>query len=78
MVENLTEWLFLCPNCFMPGEKEGPCTQCGTQVLKCRPGDPDDPCRRPLMDDHGRVRSRAPLWWLQRKVTRLMEYMQRE
>jgi len=56
--------VFLCPNCLLPAAEPGPCTRCGRQRVGCRPGDPDDPCRRPLMSLSGRVLTRAPLWWL--------------
>jgi len=67
----------LCPRCLLPGEEPGACPQCGTQRLTCRPGDPDDPCRRPLIDAAGRVQTRAPLWWLRFTVGRLTEYLER-
>ncbi|OGO13127.1 MAG: hypothetical protein A2Y93_03410 [Chloroflexi bacterium RBG_13_68_17] len=70
--------LYLCPRCLLPGEEPGLCPQCGTERLTCRPGDPDDPCRRPLMDAAGRVRTRAPLWWLRYTVGRLTEYLERD
>jgi hypothetical protein len=73
MSHDTTENIYLCPNCFTPADASGACLQCGAEVLECKPGDPDDPCRRPLMDSRGRVQTRAPLWWLQRTVTNLIE-----
>lgn len=70
--------IYLCPNCLLPGEKPGACPECGHARLGCRPGDPDDPCRRPLMDADGNVRSRAPFWWLQHTVTDLAEQIQKK
>jgi hypothetical protein len=58
------EQVYLCPRCLLAGDAAGPCPRCGQERLTCRPGDPDDPCRRPWIDAHGRVRTRAPLWWL--------------
>jgi hypothetical protein len=68
--------IHLCPRCLMPGDESGPCPVCGTERIYCRPGDPDDPCRRPLIDKEGRVRTRAPLWWLRHTVTRLLDLQQ--
>jgi hypothetical protein len=70
--------MHLCPRCLAPGDESGPCPVCGTERIHCRPGDLDDPCRRPLMDKDGRVRTRAPLWWLRHTVTRLTELQQED
>ena len=67
--------IFLCPQCLVASDAPGACTRCGRERLTCRPGDPDDPCRRPLIDAAGRVRSRAPLWWLRHTVTRLTDHL---
>jgi len=74
MLEQVSQ-IFLCPNCLSPGEAAGACVNCGTEVLTCRPGDPDDPCRRPLINAEGKVLTRAPLWWLQHKVRPLVEQL---
>jgi hypothetical protein len=66
--------LYLCPRCLLPGESPGPCPRCGGPRLTCRPGDPDDPCRRPLIDPQGQVRTRAPLWWLQQTMRPLARF----
>lgn len=65
---------FLCPKCFTVGRKSGPCPNCGASVLHCKPGDPDDPCRKPLMDARGEVRTRAPLWWLIKNIPELARF----
>lgn len=67
--------IYLCPRCLNPGEKEGPCSVCGTEVLHCRPGEPDDPCRRPLQDREGKIRTRAPRWWLEHQLGSLMDQL---
>ena len=72
----MDEQLYLCPNCFVAGGEPGNCPNCGTLRVGCRPGDPDDPCRRPLIDSRGMVRTRAPLWWLRYTVTQLTDYIQ--
>jgi hypothetical protein len=63
--------IYLCPNCFTPGDKPGACPECGTMRVGCRPGDPDDPSRKPIIDENGHVRTRAPLWWLRYTVSQL-------
>ncbi len=67
------EQVYLCANCMLPGDSPGPCPRCGRERLTCRPGDPDDPCRRPWIDAQGQVRTRAPLWWLTKTVGPLAE-----
>lgn len=69
------EHIYLCPGCLSAAEGSGACSNCGTTVIECRPGDPDDPCRRPLMNQDGEVLTRAPVWWLQHGVSELMEYL---
>jgi hypothetical protein len=68
--------VFLCPRCLLAGDTPGPCQRCGGERLSCRPGGADDPCRRPLIDAQGRVRTRAPLWWLRQSVSPLTEYLE--
>ena len=63
--------VYLCARCLLAGDAPGPCPRCGQERLTCRPGDPDDPCRRPWIDAAGKVRTRAPLWWL--KQTMVLE-----
>lgn len=71
------EPVYLCPNCYTAGDAPGPCSSCGHQVVECRPGDADDPCRRPLEDGQGRIRTRAPRWWLEKTLPGLMEILGR-
>lgn len=67
--------LYLCVNCLIPAEQAGQCEACGRERILCKPGDLSDPCRRPLMDAQGRVRTRAPIWWLKHRVGRLIDYL---
>jgi hypothetical protein len=62
------EAFFLCPRCLSAAESPGKCQRCGVERLGCRPGEVDDPCRRPLMSPDGRILTRAPLWWLRFSV----------
>jgi hypothetical protein len=67
--------ILLCPGCLTPAEAPGACEHCGTTVIECRPGEADDPCRRPLMNRNGKVLTRAPIWWLQHRVGSLIDYL---
>jgi hypothetical protein len=68
MAQELQPAICLCPNCLTPAVEPGPCHVCGHERLVCRPGDPDDPCRKPLMTANGRIKTQAPLWWLLKTV----------
>ena len=66
---------YLCLNCLTPAEEAGVCQRCGGERVGCRPGSPEDPCRRPLMDAEGRIRTRAPLWWLRKSIPGFSKYL---
>jgi hypothetical protein len=68
---------YLCPRCLTPGDSPGSCSVCGTERLRCCPGENNDPCRRPLIES-GMVRTRAPLWWLQHSVTRITRHKKQD
>ena len=71
------EAIFLCPRCLTAAAEPGACLLCGAERLGCTPGEPDDPCRRPVVDAGGQVRTRAPLWWLRQSVAPLTSYLER-
>jgi len=75
MAGSTLDQVFLCPRCFDSQASAGVCSRCGVERLSCRPGDPDDPCRRPLVDSAGQVRTRAPLWWLRQTVGPLTRFL---
>ena len=56
---------YMCPQCLSIHETEGFCERCKVDRLGCRPGEPDNPCRKPLQDSAGRFRTRAPIWWVE-------------
>ncbi len=76
MDETMLSTLYLCPRCLLPDDMPGPCPRCGQDRPVCCLGDPDDPCRRPLMDAAGQIRTRAPLWWLRLRVGPLLESLE--
>ncbi|HEX6386071.1 MAG TPA: hypothetical protein VF177_15480 [Anaerolineae bacterium] len=54
---------YLCPTCFAVSETAG---RCHNHVkVCCSPGRPGDERRKPLMDADGRLKSRAPRWFLE-------------
>jgi hypothetical protein len=67
--------VYLCPRCLSAEGGPGLCPRCGEARLGCRPGEPDDPCRRPIMDSRGQVRTRAPLWWLRASLAQLPSWL---
>lgn len=67
--------VYVCVRCLTPAGEPGECTYCGGKRVGCKPGDPDDPCRRPLVDEGGQIRTRAPLWWLVYTVPELVKYV---
>jgi hypothetical protein len=69
--------MYLCPRCLDSQPGAGACPRCGVERIGCRPGDADDPCRRPLVDAAGQVRTRAPLWWLRQTVGPLTRFLDR-
>jgi hypothetical protein len=73
MTLNSNTEVYLCPVHLIPTDSPGVCDQCGRELVGCRPGDPDDPCRRPIMDARGRILTRAPLWWLRYSVSELAQ-----
>ena len=68
MAYEVMKVFYVCPKHMEPAREPSPCPRCGRERVTCRPGDADDPCRKPLMSAAGEVKSRAPLWWLRRKV----------
>ena len=75
MAGSTVDQVYLCPRCLDSQASAGLCPRCGLERLGCRPGDPDDPCRRPLVDAAGQVRTRAPLWWLRQTVGPLTRFL---
>jgi hypothetical protein len=63
---------YLCSRCFSFEDAAGTCPRCGIARIECLPGKADDPHRRPIMNERGQVRSRAPRWWLRHTVGRLL------
>lgn len=68
--------IYVCKRCMTPAGDGGSCAYCGGEMVGCRPGDPDDPCWRPLIDADGRVMTRAPRWWLHYSVPELMGHFE--
>jgi hypothetical protein len=54
---------FICPTCFNACEDAQECHE--HQMMGCDPGEPGHERRKPVMDDVGRVQTRAPRWFLE-------------
>jgi len=70
--------VYVCPHCFSASEKPGICEVCGEQKYEFRPGDLDDPCRCPVINEQGEVVTHAPLWWLRSVAPELAERMEKD
>lgn len=75
MREPADDTVYVCSRDLIIQTEPGKCPECGRVLIECRPGPMDDPSRRPLIDAQGRVRTRAPLWWLRKTVTRLVDHI---
>ena len=71
-----TRIVYICPHCMHCEESAGPCGRCGTVVVECEAGPTDDRMRRPIIDQRGNVRTRAPQWWLRKRVGKLVKYFE--
>lgn len=76
--ENPQEVMYVCPNCFTAADAPGECRACGHQLYEFKPGDVDDPCRCPVVNDRGEVVTHAPLWWLRSVAPELAERMEND
>jgi len=54
---------YICPKCFRVCETESECHE--HLMVICETGHPGDEKRKPVIDNHGRLVSRAPLWYLE-------------
>lgn len=65
--------VYVCKRCTTSAGEGGTCVYCGGQRVACHPGHDGDPARRPLIDEHGNVLTRAPIWWLHFTIPSLMD-----
>ncbi len=72
------EVLYVCPHCFTASDAPGECPVCGYKLFEFRPGDVDDPCRCPVINERGEVVTHAPLWWLRSVAPELAERMEKD
>ena len=72
------EVMYVCPHCFTAADEPGKCAVCGYQLHEFRPGDVDDPCRCPVINEHGEVVTHAPLWWLRSVAPELADRMEKD
>ena len=72
------EVMYVCPHCFTASDTPGACAVCGYRLFEFRPGDIDDPCRCPVINEQGEVVTHAPLWWLRSVAPELAERMEQD
>jgi hypothetical protein len=60
---NTNAIFYLCPFCFEVSEVEG--DHHGQRMVRCDAGQPGDERRKPMMDERGNLKSRAPRWFLE-------------
>lgn len=61
---------FICPICFSVGETPRVCH--GQWMIACSASNPED-CK-PLMDDDGELKGRAPRWFVEAALQRLTQH----
>jgi hypothetical protein len=54
---------YICPKCFRVCETEAKCHE--HLMVICETGHPGDEIRKPVLDQNGRLVSRAPRWYLE-------------
>lgn len=77
MSDQAADKVYVCSRHLIIQAEPGDCPKCGRTLIECTPGSEDDPNRKPLIDQEGRVLTRAPIWWLRKTVTRLVDYIDR-
>lgn len=65
--------LFICTHCFTAFSAPGTCSVCGHPLHEFQPGDSDDPCRCPVINENGEVVTHAPLWWIRNVAPEMAE-----
>lgn len=60
---NTNAIFYLCPYCFEVSEVEG--DHHGHRMIRCDAGEPGDERRKPVIDERGNLKSRAPRWFLE-------------
>jgi hypothetical protein len=58
--------IYLCEICFRVTDKPEECLE-GHRMIRCDVGEPGSERSRPLYDEEGRLKTHAPLWWLERQ-----------
>lgn len=56
--------IYICQDCFTIAEEPRKC--CDHDMARIDAGAPGDERSKPLMDEHGNLKTRAPVWWVER------------
>lgn len=58
--------IYICQECFTMAGEARQC--CGLEMIRIDAGIPGDTRSKPLMDAQGNLKTRAPLWWVERNA----------
>lgn len=64
--------IYICPECFMIAEDPRNC--CEHEMTRIDAGAPGDERSKPLMDEQGELKTRAPVWWVERHAWWIREH----
>lgn len=56
--------IYICPECFTIAENLREC--CEHNMIRVDAGVPGDERSKPLIDEGGNLKTRAPVWWVER------------
>lgn len=56
--------IYICPDCFAIAEAPRGC--CEHDMIRIDAGAPGDARSKPLRDEEGNLKTRAPAWWVER------------
>jgi hypothetical protein len=56
--------IYICQDCFTVAERLSQC--CGHDMARVDAGMAGDERSKPLVDNHGNLQTRAPIWWVER------------
>lgn len=56
--------IYICQECFTMTEEPREC--CELEMICIDAGAPGDERSKPLMDEQGNLKTRAPIWWVER------------
>ncbi len=58
--------IYICQECFTIATRSQTC--CERKMIRIDAGVPGDERSKPLMDEYGNLKTRAPVWWVERNA----------